>query len=465
MHDDGPSGVWAPERRRLTAGLVLTVTLVAFESLAVSAVMPDVADDLGGLGLYGWVFSGFFLGNLVGIVLAGQAADRRSLRVPFGIGLFLFAIGLLGGGAAPSMAVLVVARVLQGIGAGAIPAVAYTSVGRAYPPAIRPRVFFVFSTAWIVPGLIGPATATALAHATSWRWVFLALLPLVAVAAAMTLPALPADAPVQEEGAAVDTRRVRRAVVLAIGAGAVLAGLTSGDLLPAIALVAVGLPLATRTFLRLVPPGTVRAAAGLPAAIAARGVLTFAFFGADAFIPLALREVRDEPGWVVSAALTTVAVTWTTGAWVQQRIIHDVGPRRLVRTGLLAVAVGIGGAVACLGGVPVAVAIALWGIAGLGIGLSYAPLSITVLALAAPAEQGTSTGALQLSDVLGVALGTGVTGVWVALGDGSGWTTRSSLTIAFVLSRSSPPSGRSSPAGCRASYRRPPARSWGPDGR
>jgi sugar phosphate permease len=118
---------------------------------------------------------------------------------------------------------------------------------------------------------------------------------------------------------------------------------------------------------------------------------------------------------------------------VQQRIIHDVGPRRLVRTGFVCVAVGIGGAIACLGDVPVAVAIALWGTAGLGIGLSYAPLSVTVLGLAPPAEQGTSTGALQLSDVLGVALGTGITGVWVAIGEGRDWTTRSSLTIAFVL--------------------------------
>jgi len=74
---DGDDGVWAPGRRRLTVALVLTITLVAFESLAIATVMPVVADDLGGLGLYGWVFSGFFLGSLLGIVLAGRAADRR----------------------------------------------------------------------------------------------------------------------------------------------------------------------------------------------------------------------------------------------------------------------------------------------------------------------------------------------------------------------------------------------------
>ena len=78
-------GVWAPARRRLTLGLVMTITLVAFEALAISTVMPVVKDDLGGLALYGWVFAGFFLGNLLGIVVAGQAADRRGTAFPLSL--------------------------------------------------------------------------------------------------------------------------------------------------------------------------------------------------------------------------------------------------------------------------------------------------------------------------------------------------------------------------------------------
>src|SRR5918994_3097118 len=180
----GPAGdgVWAPRRRRLTAALVLTITVVAFESLAIATVMPVVADDLGGLGLYGWVFSGFFLGSLLGIVLAGRAADRRGTRLPFAVGLALFAVGLVVGGAAQSMPMLVAGRVAQGMGAGVIPAVAYTTVGRGYPAAMRPRVFAVFSSAWVVPGVVGPAAASAIEGWTSWRVVFLALLPLVGVA-------------------------------------------------------------------------------------------------------------------------------------------------------------------------------------------------------------------------------------------------------------------------------------------
>ena len=72
---DASDSLWSPDRRALTLGLVLTITLVAFEALAVSTVMPIVAKDLGGLELYGWVFSAFFLGSLIGIVVVG-GADR-----------------------------------------------------------------------------------------------------------------------------------------------------------------------------------------------------------------------------------------------------------------------------------------------------------------------------------------------------------------------------------------------------
>ena len=118
-------GLWSAHRRALTLGLVLNVTIVASEALAVATIMPIVARELGGLDLYGWVFSGFFLGNLLGIVVAGMLIDRGSLARPFALGIGLFSLGLLIGGLAPSMPVLVAARVVQGFGAGAIPAVAY----------------------------------------------------------------------------------------------------------------------------------------------------------------------------------------------------------------------------------------------------------------------------------------------------------------------------------------------------
>lgn len=425
-------GVWAPHRRRLTVGLVFTITLVAFEALAISTVMPVVADDLGGLALYGWVFSGFFLGSLLGIVLAGQAADRRGTGGPYLVGLGLFAAGLCIGGLAPSMGVLVAARILQGLGAGAIPAIAYTSVGRAYPAAIRPRVFAVFSSAWVIPGLIGPAASSAIVEATTWRMVFLALLPLVMLAAVITFPALTRSVPPVEAGEDHPQEdRSGQAVVLTLAVGAVLAAVSGLPVWMALPLLVVALPVAVRAFLALVPEGTIRLAPGMPAAVLVRGILTFAFFGTDAYVSLTFQEVRDQPTWVAGVALTGCTISWTVGAWVQQRWILTAGPRRVVMTGFAFVALGIAGMIGALGSLALVPSVASWSIAGFGIGLAYSPLAVTVLGLAEPARQGVASSSLQLSDVLGTALGAGLAGAIVALGEAQGWATRSALEIAF----------------------------------
>lgn len=423
-------GLWAPARRRLATGLVLTVTLVAFESLAISTVMPLVARDLGGLHLYGWVFSGFFLGSLLGIVLAGQAADRHGTLAPYLVGLGLFAIGLLIGGLAPSMAVLVAGRVVQGAGAGAIPAVAYTSVGRVIPPELRARMFAVLASAWVVPSLLGPAAASALAAGIGWRSVFLALLPLVGLAAAMTVPALDRRAPAASGSLAIDRRPA--ALALVAGVTLVLAAFAGRSVAVAMPLIAVGAPLALAAFLRLVPAGTVRLAPGLPAAVMARGMLTFAFFGVDAYVSLAFVEVRGQPAWVGGAALTAAALWWTTGAWIQQRLVATLGPRRLVVAGFAGVAAGVAGMLGALGPLPLWPAVAIWSIAGLGMGLAYASISVTVLASAPAGQEGAASASLQLTDVLGVALGTGVGGAFVAFGTARGWQPAASLEAAFV---------------------------------
>src|SRR3984885_14454626 len=183
-------GIWAPAQRPLTVGLVLAVTFVAFEALAVATILPVVGRELGDLRLYGWVFSAFLLASLIGIVLAGTLADRMSLGRPMLAGLALFALGLVIGGTAPDMLVLVAGRAVQGLGAGVVPAVAYVAISRCYAEESRQRMFAVLSTAWVVPGLAGPGIAALVAAAVGWRWVFLGLIPLVIAAGALGVRAL-----------------------------------------------------------------------------------------------------------------------------------------------------------------------------------------------------------------------------------------------------------------------------------
>jgi MFS family permease len=425
---EGPApGLWAPQTRGLTAGLVLSITFVASEALAVVTVMPLVARDLGGLRLYGWVFSAFMLGSVVGIVAAGREADRRGPAIPFVAGLVLFVAGLAVAGLAPSMEVLVAGRVLQGLGAGAVPSVAYAAIGRSFPGPLQARMMAVLSTAWVVPGLAGPAVAAEVAHVFGWRWVFLGLLPVVAVAGAIAVPALvrlgpPGAGPVQEH-------QLIHGIVVAAGATMILAGLTliagsgstaaAGTAAAGAALIVAGVAAGLPSLRRLVPAGTLTARPGLPATILSRGLLTFTFFGADAYVTLAITAVRHRSPLLAGIAVTGATLGWTAGAWVQARLSENWQGRRFVRTGLVIVLAGIAGMVLVLQpSVPVAVGLAAWTVAGLGMGLAYAPLSLMMLRHASPGREGRASASLNLADVLGTALGIGVGGAAVAAGAG-----------------------------------------------
>jgi MFS family permease len=431
-------GLMAPQRRALTAGLVLTVTFVASEALAVVTVMPVVARDLGGLRLYGWVFSGFMLGSVIGIVAAGREADRRGPAVPFVAGVALFGSGLALAGLAPSMGVLVAGRVLQGLGAGAAPSVAYAVIGRTLPGPLRARMMAVLSTAWVAPGLAGPAISAEVARLFGWRWVFLGLLPIVAVAASIAVPALIRLGPPAVGGG--EEHRMIDGFRTAAGAALILAGLTlaagtgGGNRLAAalggLGLIAAGAALGVPALRRLVPAGTLTAQAGLPATILTRGLLTFTFFGADAYVTLALTTVRHRTPVVAGIAVTGATVAWTAGAWVQARLSESWEGRRLVRTGLVVILAGIAGlALVLQSGVPVAVGLAAWTVAGLGMGLAYAPISLMMLRKAPPGQEGRVSASLNLADVLGDAIGIGVGGAAVA--DAAGRDLQLGVVAAF----------------------------------
>ena len=430
-------GIWSPAHRQLTVGLVLAVTFVAFEALAIATILPVVSRHLGDLRLYGWVFSAFLLASLIGIVVAGTLADRVPLGRPILAGLGLFALGLVIGGTAPTMAVLVAGRAVQGLGAGVVPAVAYVAISRCYPEESRPRMFAVLSTAWVVPGLIGPAVAALVAAAVGWRWVFLGLLPLVIAAGVLVVLALRHVPPPASPG----TAAVPYLAVLGVvaGAGAALASLSSG-LVPVVAAGGIaGAAVLAVSLRRLLPPRNLSARPGLAATIFSRSLVTCSFFAGDAYVPYAIVAVRHAPTAVAALALTASTLTWTAGSWVQARWIARYGPRRLVRPGECLVAIGLGVmCVVLLPSVSPELGIAAWAVAGLGIGTAYAPLSVTTLDRAAPGEEGRATSALQLCDVLGQAIGTGVAGAIVGaaaagMGHGTGVVLAFSFGIVVAL--------------------------------
>ena len=205
------------------------------------------------------------------------------------------------------------------------------------------------------------------------------------------------------------------AVRVASGTGLALAGLQAHDLVLSPALVAIGLALGIPALRKLLPPGTFRASGALPAAVLSRGLLTFAFFAPDIFVPLTVTTIRGESVALSGIALTAGTIAWTTGAWIQERTVFRVGAAPLVRNGFLLVAIGIAAMGLVLNdGVPAWLSVPAWGIAGLGIGMAYSSISLTVLRHAPAGSEGAAASSMQLADILGNALGTGLGAVAVA---------------------------------------------------
>lgn len=407
-------GLWS-EQRGLTVGLLLIVTLVAFEMLAVATVMPTARDDLGGVRLYGWTFSGFTLASIVGIVWSGQQSDRRGPAFPFAAGLVFFSTGLVVAGLAPSMAVLVLGRAIQGVGAGALPAVAWVVIGRAYREDVRPRMLSLMSSAWVVPGLTGPGIAAIVAETLTWRLVFLGLLPLVAVAAVLAFPGLRRLGPPATHA---DTgRRLLQATLLAVAATLFLAGLTSASPLMGVPLAIAGAALLPWPLRHLLPSGTLRAARGLPAAIAGHGLLNLAFICGDAFVPYAMVTVRGQSTILVGVALSVSTLTWTAGTWATERLGKRIERRRLMSVGLALVAIEmLAMAVAVAPSVPQAFAFVAWSVGTLGMGIAYPSFSLTIIGEAREGAEGAISASMKLVESLGGGVGAGVGGALVALG-------------------------------------------------
>ena len=425
--------VWNPRHRRLTLGLVLIILGPAFEGLAVATILPRIVANLGGLSLYGWSFSAYMLATILGLILAGDEADRKGPALPFIIGVSLFVLGLILAGTAPSMITFVLSRGVQGLGAGIITSVVYVCVGRGYPEQVKPRMIAILSSAWVVPGLIGPALAGIVADLVGWRWVFLGLVPVLPLATVLVLPALKQLAPSTSSGS-WDLRRLLAAVGVVIGSGMTLSGLQVQSIPIAIVLTLSGLVVGIFSLHRILPAGTLQAKAGMPAAIATMGFLSMAFFGGDAFLPLTLISIRGQNTIIAGVALTAATMAWTVGSWLQAKLAPRQGRRLLVTAGLLLIALGLAGIASVLiPGIPVVVAIVAWGVSGLGMGLAYSTVSLVVLETAPAGQEGSATASMELASVLGSALGTGLGGVIVAFAAADGSSPSSGIAAVDIL--------------------------------
>lgn len=406
-----PPSVFDPTHRVLTFGIIVAVSLVGFEAMAVATILPTAARELEGLGGYGWAFSSFMLTNLVGTMAAGQLADERGPRLPLVLAAASMCLGLVIAIWAGNWPVLMMGRALQGLGGGALITLAYLGIRRGYPEALRPRMMAIVSSSWVLPSLLGPLAAGALAERASWRWVFALLLPLAIATVVLMLPAmgrLPPPRGMPARG------RTAFSALLAVVLAIILASL---EVLSAwtVPVVTICLAFAAVFARRILPRGTLLLARGLPAGLAFRTLLSFVFFGAEAFVPLGLSLLRGYSPTAGGLVLTAASLSWVVGSWTQAKLDERYGPRtRPARMlgGLLLVAFGIVGMAAAMVtlSVPSGLSTLGWAIAGLGMGMAYPTTSVLVLDQAAPGEEGWISSSLNLMENVGIALGAGFGG-------------------------------------------------------
>jgi MFS family permease len=416
------ASIWDRERAWVTGGAVALIFLAAIEALAVTTVMPIVSEALDGRSLYAVAFAGTLATSVIGMVAAGAWADARGPRGALYVAVSLFIAGLLISGAAFTMHQFLIGRLVQGLGAGGQTVALYVVIARIYPPHLHGRVFAAFAAAWVVPSMIGPFLAGAVAEHLDWRWAFLGVAVLTAaafLAIALRLRGLDLGGGEPQDRRAL-AGRLLLAVVVAVAA--VVIGFTAempsglGWAVAAAAVTVIGVGIVP-----LVPRGTLRASRGLPSVVLMRGLVSGAFFAAEAYVPYLLMERFGFSATWAGVGLMLSAFAWAGASALQGRFGERLGNRRItaIALGLIVLALLLVLCSAVLGFPPVSVILG-WGFAGGGMGLLYPRLTVLTLAYSDEKDQGFNSSALSITDSTGSAVAIALAGLLVAaLGGGA----------------------------------------------
>ncbi len=412
----------SPSRRGLTIGLLLCVTAVAFEGMAVVTAMPAAAADLGDLPLYAWAFTAMMIPQMFAIVVAGRLCDRIGATRPLLVGLAVFAVGVVVAALAPTMAVLLVGRAIQGLGGGALNLALMVLTAVAYDPVERARIMTWYSACWMLPSFVGPAVAAWLSVTFSWHWVFWSVLPLVGVGLAFMAPTLarlsardaaapaagdPTDPPVRHTPPAVPTY-----AALAVAAGLALLQWAGQRLEPmSVVWALAALALLVIWFPQLMPQGFTPIAPGLSATIMVRGLMAGSFFGMQTFLPLMLTG-RGVSLMAAGAVITAGSLGWMSGSWLQARAWLRLSRDQIILAGACSLAAGVAliAASGWLGAADLVLPAVGSVFAGLGMGLQSASTSLVAMQLSSESDIGRNTSSLQVGEASGNAVFAGVAG-------------------------------------------------------
>ena len=392
-----------------------STAMVALEATVVATAMPGIVADVGGLELYSWVFSSYLLAQTATTVIAGKFSDLFGRRPVIFAGIFVFVVASVLAGFAPSMAWLIVFRLAQGIGAGAIVPASMTIVADMYRPVERGKVQGFLASVWAVCAVIGPLAGSLIVQQASWSWIFWINVP-IGLAAACGFALYLHEPKRDAQQVSVD---YLGAALFAGAVGSLMLGLS--DLADArtgrIALefgvfVVCAIAFIAQERRAGDPMVSLRLWGLRPIAVCnlATVFCGMAFMGLTTFLPMFLQAVGRHTPVAAGLALTMLLVGWPVGATLSARTFSRFGLRRYLLVG--STAMPLGAALFLLLSPDSSILIAAFGsfVMGFGMGVISTCSIILIQESVATSERGSATASNIFSRNLGNTLGAAVFG-------------------------------------------------------
>jgi EmrB/QacA subfamily drug resistance transporter len=414
----------AQNRPFIIIAALLALFLGALDALIVSPAMPSIVTDLGGLHLYSWVYSAYFLARAVSLPVFGKLSDRYSTRSLFLFSITVFLLASLAAGAAPSMFILISARVFQGIGSGGIFALVYIVLSDISPANARGKTLSLASSVWGISSIIGPTLGGVIVTYVSWRWIFFLNVPLALASLATISRCMQQQAPTPKElpldigGITCLSCFILCFLTIFITGGRDYAWV-SGEILGLGALSVIFAVLFIIIEKRAADPvldlhffARPVFALGNCAAFFA----SFAIFSLFAYVPLFIEGALVKTPMQVGLAMLSLSLGWSAGSLVLGRIVDSTGSKQ---------AAVLGGFILVISSVSMlffdpqtslVVCSLVFLLAGLGMGFVILSTLLLVQADLSKANLGVATSFHQFFRTLGGTMGVGICGGVVTTG-------------------------------------------------
>ncbi len=391
--------------------------LAALDSSILATAIPSIVQDLGDFQHFPWLFSIYLLAQAVSVPLYAKLADlvgRKPLLL-FGIGLFLVASVLCA--VAWSMPVLIVARGLQGLGAGAILPMTMTIAGDIYTVEERSKIQGYLASVWAISSVVGPTLGGLFCQYLSWRWVFWINLPLGLLAVVLLVRKFHEN--VEHRQHKIDFAGI--SLLTASLTLLILAILEGGQAWPWDSPISIG-SLAGGAVLLVVFILVEKRASEpvLPLWIFTRRLLVTTSVGAfgsgaillglTSYIPTYLVKTLGLSPLVAGLSVAAILAGWPLAATYAGRFYLKIGFRRTAVLGLTLVVVAVAGLVATVGTPSLLWVTVCCLVAGMGFGLSATPTMVAAQASVPWHERGVVTGNNQFARAVGSAVGVSIFG-------------------------------------------------------